>query len=66
MRTCAHLAIDGFVVFLRLRVVAERLLALFELERRLLLALLPLDRAEPRFEPRLVCRVLRFEPLAPL
>jgi hypothetical protein len=39
----------------------ERLLALFELERPLV-DFLPLARAEPRFEPRFVWRLLRFEP----
>jgi hypothetical protein len=49
--------------FLRLRVVEERLLALFELERPLV-GFLPLARAVPRFEPRFVWRVRRFEPPA--
>jgi hypothetical protein len=48
------------VLFLRLRVVEERPLALFELERPLV-RFLPLAGAEPRFEPRFVWRVRRFE-----
>jgi hypothetical protein len=46
--------------FLRLRVVEERLVALFELERPLV-GFLPLARADPRLEPRFVWRALRFE-----
>lgn len=56
----------GHDLLLRLRVVEERLLALvglFELDRPLVV-FPPLARAEPRFEPRFVWRVRRFEPPA--
>jgi hypothetical protein len=49
--------------FLRPRVPEERLVPLFELERELAV-FLPLARAEPRFEPRFVWRLLRFAPPA--